>query len=62
LRAAAGLLSPATNQAVHLFTTNLSYNFTESGKTSVSVEYQNGTQRDTLEKLNQYLVTLNVKY
>jgi len=45
-----------------LFTTNLSYNFTESGKTSVSVEYQNGTQRDTLEKLNQYLVTLNVKY
>jgi hypothetical protein len=51
-----------TNQTVNLFTTNLAYNFTETGKTSISVEYQNGTDRDTLEKLNQYLVTLNVKY
>lgn len=50
------------NQTIHLFTTNLGYNFTESGKTSISVEYQNGTDRDTLEKLNQYMVTLNVKY
>jgi hypothetical protein len=47
---------------VHLFTTNLAYNFTEEGKTSISIEYQNGTKRDTLEKLDQYLVTLNVKY
>ena len=45
-----------------LFTTNLAYNITETGKTSISFEYQNGTNRDTLEKLNQYLVTLNVKY
>jgi predicted porin len=45
-----------------LFTTNLAYNFTESGKTSISVEYQNGTDRNTLENLNQYLVTLGVKY
>ena len=50
------------NQTIHLFTTNLAYNFTEDGKTSISVEYQNGTDRDTLEKLNQYMVTLNVKY
>lgn len=28
----------------------------------MSVGYQNGTDRNTLEKLNQYLVTLNVKY
>jgi hypothetical protein len=51
-----------SNATVHLFTTNLSYNLTEDGLTSISVEYQNGTDRDTLEKLNQYLVTLNVKY
>lgn len=54
--------SQNSNRTIHLFTTNLAYNFTESGKTSISVEYQNGTNRDTLEKLNQYLVTLNVKY
>jgi hypothetical protein len=54
--------SKNSSQNIHLFTTNLAYNFTESGKTSISVEYQNGTNRDTLEKLNQYLVTLNVKY
>ena len=33
-------------------------NFTETDK--ISFEYQNGADRDTLEKLNQYLVTLNV--
>jgi hypothetical protein len=49
-------------RTIHLFTTNLGYNFTESGKTSISVEYQNGTDRNTLENLNQYMVTLNVKY
>ncbi|HEV3242498.1 MAG TPA: hypothetical protein VGY14_04540 [Methyloceanibacter sp.] len=49
-----------STQTIHLFTTNLSYNFTETGKTSISVEYQNGTDRDRPEKLN--LVTLNVKY
>ena len=38
------------------------YNFMDTGKTSISVKYQNGTDRNTLEKLNQYLVTLNVKY
>jgi hypothetical protein len=54
--------SKNSSQNIHLFTTNLAYNFTETGKTSISVEYQNGTNRDTLEKLNQYLVTLNVKY
>jgi hypothetical protein len=40
----------------HLFTTNLAYNFTETGKTSISLEYQNGINRDTVEKLNRYLV------
>ena len=54
--------SKDSSQNIHLFTTNLAYNFTETGKTSISLEYQNGTNRDTLEKLNQYLVTLNVKY
>jgi len=47
-------------RTIHLFTTNLAYNFTE--KTSISLEYENGTDRNTLEKLDQYLVTLNVKY
>ena len=51
-----------SKQSVRMFTTNLGYNFSKEGKTSISVEYQNGTERDTLEKLNQYLVTLNVKY
>ena len=51
-----------SKQNVDMFTTNLGYNFTKEGKTSISFEYQNGTERDTLEKLNQYLVTLNVKY
>jgi hypothetical protein len=54
--------SKNSSQNIHLFTTNLAYNFTETGKTSISLEYQNGTNRDTLERLNQYLVTLNVKY
>ena len=54
--------SKNSSQNIHLFTTNPAYNFTETGKTSISLEYQNGTNRDTLEKLNQYLVTLNVKY
>jgi hypothetical protein len=49
-----------SNQTIHMFTTNLGYNFTDN--TSISFEYQNGTDRDTLEKLDQYLVTLNVKY
>jgi hypothetical protein len=51
-----------SNRNVHLFTTNLADNITETGKTSIFFEYQNGTKRDTLKKLNQYLVTLNVKY
>jgi hypothetical protein len=38
---------------IHLFTTNLAYNFTKEGKTSISVEHWNGTDRNTLEKPNQ---------
>ena len=51
-----------SNQNVHLFTTNLGYNLTADGKTSVSLQYQRGEDRDTLQHLNQYLATLNVKY
>ena len=51
-----------SNQNVHLFTTDLAYNLTADGMTSISLEYQRGQNRDTLEHLNQYLATLNVKY
>ena len=51
-----------SDQDVDLFTTALGYNFTESGNTSISLEYDNGTKRDTLEKVDQYMVTLNAKY
>ncbi|MGH6736646.1 MAG: hypothetical protein ACRECX_11295 [Methyloceanibacter sp.] len=47
---------------IDLFTTALAYNLTDSGHTSIAIEYQNGTKRDTLENVDQYLVTLNAKY
>jgi hypothetical protein len=57
-----GYFDERSNRSIRLYTAELAYNFTEDGLTSISLEYQNGTNRDTLEKLNQYLVTLNVKY
>jgi hypothetical protein len=57
-----GYFDERANRSIRLYTAELAYNITEDGLTSISVEYQNGTERDTLEKLNQYLVTLNVKY
>jgi hypothetical protein len=51
-----------SDKDIDLFTTALAYNLTESGNTSVSVEYEKGTVRDTLEKVDQYMVTLNAKY
>jgi hypothetical protein len=51
-----------SDENIDLFTTALAYNLTESGHTSISVEYQQGTKRDTLDEVDQYLVTLNAKY
>ena len=51
-----------SDQDIDLFTTALAYNLTDSGTTSIAVEYENGTVRDTLEKVDQYMVTLNAKY
>jgi hypothetical protein len=47
---------------VELFATALAYNLTDEGNTSISFKYENGTKRDTLEEVDQYLVSLNAKY
>jgi hypothetical protein len=51
-----------SDEDVELFTTALAYNLTEAGTTSISIQYANGTKRDTLEEVDQYMVTLNAKY
>jgi hypothetical protein len=44
------------------YSIELAYNLTDDGSASVSVEYDRGTTKDTLEWVNQYLVKLNYKY
>jgi len=49
-------------QNIHLFETELGYNLTTDGKSSISVKYDNGTDKDTLASLRKYLVSLNYKF
>jgi hypothetical protein len=51
-----------TPRMVRLFTTELGYNLTRDGMASVSLQYTRGTDKDTLEKANKYVLGLNFKY
>jgi hypothetical protein len=51
-----------SGEDVELITTALGYNLTDEGNTSISFKYENGTKRDTLEDVDQYMVSLNAKY
>jgi hypothetical protein len=44
------------------YQTQLAYDLTADGSTSVSVEYDRGTSKETLISLKQFLVKLNYKY
>jgi hypothetical protein len=44
------------------YSVGLAYNITPDGSTSVSIEYERGTNKDTLELVKQYMVKLNYKY
>jgi hypothetical protein len=44
------------------YQTQLAYDLTAGGSTSVPVGYDRGTSKDTLISLKQFLVTLNYKY
>jgi hypothetical protein len=51
-----------SSKRISKYTASLAYNITENGDASVSLEYDHGTDKDTLAFLNQYLVKLNYKY
>lgn len=49
-------------RAVHMYGAEIGYNLTTDGKSSVSVQYNKGTDKDTLEKKDMYVLGLNFKY
>lgn len=49
------------HQTINLTTAGLSYNITPDGSTAIGLEYQYGTDRDTLDRRNQYMLTLSYK-
>jgi hypothetical protein len=46
---------------IELTSALIAYNLAEDGSTSISLEYRKGVDRDTLERLNRYMVNLNFK-
>jgi hypothetical protein len=51
-----------SSKSISKYSAALAYNITADGSASISVEYDHGTDKDTLMWLNQYLVKLNYKY
>jgi len=51
-----------TGRSIHLFEAELGYNLTTDKKSSISVKYDNGTDKDTFKAMRKYLVALNYKY
>jgi hypothetical protein len=51
-----------SSKRISKYTAALAYNITENGDASISLEYDHGTDKDTLAWLNQYVVKLNYKY
>ena len=51
-----------SQQEINLASAAVAYNITEDGSTSVSFEYQRGTEKATMKFLDQYLATLNYKF
>lgn len=47
---------------INLYEVELGYNLTADGKSSVSVKYDKGVDKDTLQGMQKYLVGLNYKY
>ena len=48
--------------SIYKYTGAVAYNLSNDGSSSVSVEYDRGTDKDTLAGIQQYLVKLNYKY
>jgi hypothetical protein len=51
-----------SGRSIHLYEAEVGYNITTDGKSSISVKYDNGTDKDTLQAMQKYLVSLNYKY
>ncbi len=47
---------------INLYEAELGYNLSDDGKSSVSIKYDSGTDKDTLQLMKKYLVGLNFKY
>jgi len=57
-----GYWDAKSSMTIYKYVASLAYNLTDDGNTSISVEYDRGTEKDTLALVNQYLVKLNVKF
>jgi hypothetical protein len=47
---------------IHLFEAELGYNINTDGSSSISVKYDRGTDKDTLTRMQKYVVSLNYKF
>jgi hypothetical protein len=47
---------------IHMYTANLAYKIAADGSSSISFEYDQGTDKDTLVKSNKYVVSLTYAY
>ena len=52
----------SSSVSIYEYIAALAYNLTDDGNASISIEYSRGTDKDTLNSLNQYVVKLNAKY
>jgi hypothetical protein len=51
-----------SKRSVYRITPELAYKLSDDGSTTVSIQYDRGTDKDTLVSVNQYLAKLNYKY
>lgn len=51
-----------SREEAKMTTAAVAYNLTDDGSTSISFEYQRGTDKDTLDRVRQYVVSLNYKF
>lgn len=51
-----------SHRSIYRITPEIAYKLSDDGSTSVSLQYDRGTDRDTLTTVNQYVAKLNYKY
>jgi hypothetical protein len=51
-----------SGRTIRRYSAEAAYNLEEDGSSSLSFEYAYGTEKETLERVNQYLLRLNYKY